>query len=140
MKYLKKFNENKSNFDYDSLLEFCEESLVNLTDEGYDITITGWDSNYKIYIVKSEINGYFYWDDVKDDFVQFYELLKDKYSLFDYYNDIFNPCYVELVELGLHGRRSELDFYDKDVDYDYEPTNEKLSSIQIIVDCNNNKK
>lgn len=33
MKYLKKFNENRSNFDYDSLLEFCEDSLVNLTDE-----------------------------------------------------------------------------------------------------------
>ena len=132
MKYLKKFNENRSNFDYDSLLEFCEDSLVNLTDEGYHITITGWDSNYKIYI-----DGYFYWNDVREDFVQFYELLKEKYNLFDYYDDVFNPCYVEL---GLFGRRNEyIDFYDKDVDYDYEPTKERLSSIQIIVDCDNIK-
>lgn len=143
MKYLKKFNESKEDFDYDGLVEFCYDNLTSLVDDGFEVYITGWGTNYKIYLSLKEHNSSFSWNDISEDFIPFYEMLKSKYKLFDYLDDSNNPCYVELNIFNPHNRVSKpianidnVNFYDKDIDHDYNPTPFKISAVEIIVDVN----
>lgn len=143
MKYLKKFNESKENFDYDGLEEFCYENLMPLIDEGFDVYISGWGDNYKIYFMKKEHNSSFYWKDISDDFITFYEMLKSKYKLYDYLDDSSNPCYVELNLFNPNKLRNSsitnidnINLYDKDIYHDYDLTPFKLAAVEIIVDTN----
>ena len=61
----------------------------------------------------------------------------------DYLDDSNNPCYVELNIFNPHNRVSKpianidnVNFYDKDIDHDYNPTPFKISAVEIIVDVN----
>lgn len=141
MKYLKKFNESKENFDYDGLEEFCYENLMSLVDEGFDVYISGWEENYKIYFMKKDHHSFFHWNDISDDFIPFYEALKSKYKLVDYLDDSSNPCYVELNLFNPNNRVSKpianidnINFYDKDIYHDSDITPFKIAAIEIIVD------
>jgi hypothetical protein len=85
MKYLKRFNESKiidtsSHELFISKLEdFCEESLAYLLDEGYYFNISDNGDYSKIRFTFRGKN--IIWDDIKDDFSPFLELLREKYDI-----------------------------------------------------------
>ena len=103
MKHLKPFNENKDNL-VEELQDFCETSLAYLLDEGYDIQVTLRDKvkypgkQHLIvslglpqetstgYLALRTYDGYrkFYWNDVKDHYIPFLQLLVRRYELLPY--------------------------------------------------------
>lgn len=95
MKYLKKFE----NLDYFSdgvyeIEKFIKDNLAYILDDGftYKVNFKRYNGkfNYKVLIHKIEQIGnnrkqkIFYWESVKDDFIPFFELLNDKYTLESY--------------------------------------------------------
>jgi hypothetical protein len=103
MKHLKPFNESKDNLK-EELQDFCDTSLAYLYDEGYNVSLSVRDQvKYpdKQHIIVSlglpEENyvplrpyaGYqkFYWDDVKDYFIPFLQMLVRRYELLPYRGD-----------------------------------------------------
>jgi hypothetical protein len=100
MKYLKRYNENKSQFEIE-LQEFCNTYLAYLKDIGFTIRIDSneysgtykSDSYYMIDISQSKevldpnfvpnpnFNINFSWDKVSDDLIPFYEMLDRNYKI-----------------------------------------------------------
>jgi hypothetical protein len=103
MRYLKRYNESVESRN--ELLEFCNDRLALLLDEGYYLRVDKGDDKCTIAIRKRIVssaymqdNKSFNFNDVKDEFIPFYEMLKDKYELVDIYRGESNyPCYVELM-------------------------------------------
>ena len=98
MKYLKKYNESVD----DKLLElqeFCNSYLAYLIDDGFNIKCNKGNGFLLINIEKNikmlsrinsvtELNnnfikGLFKWDDIKDDFIPFYNILSNKYNILE---------------------------------------------------------
>jgi hypothetical protein len=85
MKYLKRFNEAKiidtsSQELFISKLEyFCEENLAYLLDEGYYIGVENLGDYSKIRFTNRGKD--IIWNDIKDDFSPFLELLREKYDI-----------------------------------------------------------
>lgn len=98
MKHLKPFNENKENLQQE-LKDFCNNSLAYLLDDGYDIQVslrdkvkypekqhilvtlglraeeaTTWSNPWEKY----------YWNDVKDYYIPFLQMLVRRYELLAY--------------------------------------------------------
>jgi hypothetical protein len=108
MKHLKPFNESKENL-IEELQDFCETSLAYLLDDGYDISLSVRDKvkypgvnhivvslglpeeNFTPFRVglRLQNDGYrnFYWDDVKDYYIPFLQLLVRRYELLPYLDD-----------------------------------------------------
>jgi len=103
MKYIRPFNESKENLVED-LQDFCDTSLAYLYDEGYNVSLSVRDQvKYpdKSHIIVSlglpEENyvplrpyaGYrkFHWDDVKDYYIPFLQMLVRRYELLPYRGD-----------------------------------------------------
>ena len=101
MKHLKRFNESLQPDEIDQLKEFCENSLAYLLDDGYDISISLRDQvKYpdkphiivslglpnENYVPLRPYDGYrkFHWDDVKDHYIPFLQLLVRRYELLPY--------------------------------------------------------
>jgi hypothetical protein len=90
MKHLKKFNEGKSEQE---LKEFCDDYLAYLYDDGFTIKIFGGDFNssyltstlpkgrFNIWLQKDNAKSFFKWDDVKDYYIPFLQVLLDKYDI-----------------------------------------------------------
>lgn len=106
MKYLRSFNESIDSIDINELQKFCNDTLVYLKDDGFEIVIkeqtidndiknrynkvknnrTGREQVIRIGISKSDYKRIgkaskgtlFEWNDVKDDLIPFLELLRDK--------------------------------------------------------------
>lgn len=98
MKYLKKFNENKNfnQFLYE-LIEFYNNQIIWLKDDNFEIIWSNHNcksGHIKIQLAKEDdyIEDYWYWEDVKDQFIPFIQILKSKYKIDD--NIIFtdNDC------------------------------------------------
>ena len=106
MKHLKRFNESLQSDEVDELKDFCETSLAYLLDDGYDISISLRDQvRYpdKPYIIVSlgllepQIPMWawpgmmkfrkFYWNDVKDYYIPFLQMLQRRYELISYLDD-----------------------------------------------------
>jgi len=100
MKHLKTFNENKENL-VEEVQDFCETSLAYLLDDGYDISISLRDQvKYpekqhiivslglpnENYVALRPYDGYrkFNWDDVKDHYIPFLQMLVRRYELLPY--------------------------------------------------------
>ena len=91
MKYLKKFNESKSNSDkMREVKEFCNNNLAYLIDEGYYLmysTVSSFEefnnseSSTKCGISLWKYSGFMKWSEISDDFIPFLEVLDDKYGL-----------------------------------------------------------
>ncbi len=84
MKYLKKFNESESIINYSDIKKFCEDNLAYLIDSGFSVDVS-FHSNGEFLIVKllkieNDMYLHFYWDDIKDDFIPFLQVLSDKYN------------------------------------------------------------
>lgn len=91
MIYLKRFNEKiQWNKDRPELLKFCEEYLAYLLDEGFDISVRLHEKENRAYkngirdegyISITNKKGTFRWNDIKEDFIPFLEMLVMKYDL-----------------------------------------------------------
>lgn len=86
MKYLRKFNEGVSTED---IRDFCESSFVYLMDEGFTIKIFSSDDprtslpkgQFNIWLQKDNARSFFKWDDVKDYYIPFLQLLDNRYDI-----------------------------------------------------------
>lgn len=112
MKYIKHFENLEIDKRSEELNNICFEYLAFLYDEGFSTQITKrFGSNeFGVSIVKYKklpnsetgpgslkIRGKFRWLDIKDDIIPFYEILKDKYTLVDYFGSKANyPAYIEI--------------------------------------------
>ncbi len=90
MKHLKKFNESLEPVEVDELKDFCENCLAYLLDDGYNVSVSMRDQvKYpdKPYIIVSlgllEPRK-FYWNDVKDYYIPFLQMLQRRYELLPY--------------------------------------------------------
>lgn len=94
MKYLLKFNEDVSDeSELDMLKQFCDENLVSLIDEGYDFYFDETELNgVKIFLSNNDRQK-FKWSDVKDEFLQFLEMLISKYNVYD--DEIYFNMYYD---------------------------------------------
>jgi len=91
MIHLKRFNEKiQWNRDRPELLKFCEEYLAYLLDEGFDVSVRLYEKENRLYRNGIRDEGYisiqsknntFKWNDVKEDFIPFLEMLVIKYDL-----------------------------------------------------------
>lgn len=116
MKHLKPFNEDITSFNFEEeLQDFCDTSLAYLLDEGYNVSLSKRDQVK--YPEKSHIivslglpnenyvplrpsawewgrfyAGYrkFHWDDVKDYYIPFLQMLVRRYELLPYLEDTFH--------------------------------------------------
>lgn len=109
MKHLKKFNEE---ITIEELGKFCDEYLAYLKDIGFDVhiekdylttkkrDITGRNILKKDGIILKiyKKGNKFNLDEIKDDFIPFYQMLKSKYILKDFYNGEANhKVFVEVI-------------------------------------------
>ena len=91
MKHLKRFNESVTTED---LKDFCESSLAYLLDEGFTIKVIGsyLSNNFgirsrlprgeiNIWLQKDNGTEFFKWDDVKDYYIPFLQLLSNRYVI-----------------------------------------------------------
>ena len=100
MKHLRRFNEGLSSNEFDELKDFSESCLAYLLDEGFELELVdryGRESNDPSYDEDSEYlwidlygprddegnNSNFSWQEVKDYYIPFIQLLKNRYKLFD---------------------------------------------------------
>ena len=89
MKHLKRFNEGVTQED---LQDFCESSLAYLMDEGFTIKIYGPDvpgrhlpkRQFNIWLHKDNAKEFFKWDDVKDYYIPFLQLLSNRYEIYHF--------------------------------------------------------
>lgn len=84
MRHLKNFNESMSKED---LQDFCESSLAYLIDEGFTINVYTHDDprsglpkgESNIWLQKNK--EFFKWDEVKDYYIPFLQLLSNRYDI-----------------------------------------------------------
>ena len=90
MKYLRKYNESfEQQMAREELLDFCENNLAYLVDEGYDIYVKeDRDSLLFALTIPSDTSteedydaGEFKWDDIKDHFIPFLTRLNSNYEI-----------------------------------------------------------
>ena len=93
MKHLKRFNEKiQWNKDRPELLEFCEDNLAYLLDKNFAVSVRLYPMRNNTYSGGIRDEGYisiypnrhgvtFKWNEVKDDFITFLEMLIIKYGL-----------------------------------------------------------
>jgi hypothetical protein len=96
MKYIKSFNESLNDYEYyefrDDITNFAEERLVSLLDEGfrlkiYDAVSKNVAIGFTIWLCKSDDSS-FKWDDIKDDYIPFLQLISNKYKLLKFSTDV----------------------------------------------------
>lgn len=93
MKYLKKFNENKklSDDDKNMILSMGQDCLVELIDNGYLLEFKYNTSSLAFMLDNDKYD--FLWDDVKEEFLKFLELLSEftsvQYVFFYYYSNSY---------------------------------------------------
>ena len=117
MKHIKSFNESKDNFE-EELREFCETSLAYLIDEGFEVSCRDESSTnfvgkrqtqedlimITLYLPRSHNAPglkQFDWNDVKDYYIPFLQLLSRRYELCNW-NDLGNEKY----DVCFHGAGS----------------------------------
>lgn len=98
MKHLKPFNESLQPDEVEQLKDFCETSLAYLLDDGYNVSVSVRDKvkypgkNHVIvslglpkYIESGLLEyGKFHWNDVKDYYIPFLQMLQRRYELLPY--------------------------------------------------------
>lgn len=154
MKYLIKFFESFGNSEIkEELQKFCNENLAYLLDEGFEVRII-WTPNCDAWRIKFnkikadlphlrnvERASSFYWRDIKDEFIPFFEMLDIKYEVCGSFNKDWIPSYQkdmsdELIvdfETPMFLDNHTHFFYDRKQLLSGKTTNNKLSNIAIYV-------
>ena len=88
MKHLKRYNEDLQPHQVDELKEFCENCLAYLLDEGFSLSYEniyggiGTALRISLYIpTPGSKQTLFKWDDVKEYYIPFLQLLSRRYEL-----------------------------------------------------------
>lgn len=124
MRYLKKYNESRDldSVEFRSILNFCRDQLALLYDYGFYVSLDyiPYNEVYSISIQKEDRkNYYFTYGEVKDEFVTFYEVLKNRYELVPLYNEDNDASgFAELVCGGGEVSLTEEQIYDQDYECD----------------------
>ena len=88
MKHLKKFNESLEPVEVEELKDFCEMSLAYLLDDGYKISVTlSYDKQHIVVSLglgEPKYSEKFDWNDVKDYYIPFLQMLVRRYELLSY--------------------------------------------------------
>ena len=102
MKHLKKFNESLQPVEVDELKDFCETSLAYLLDDGYQVSVSMRDKvkypEKQHTIVSLGLKGnmgyrLFDWNDIKDYYIPFLQMLVRRYELVSYFTDNDYVCF-----------------------------------------------
>jgi len=148
MKYLKSFNESLNDYEKllikyyefrDDITNFAEERLVSLLDEGfrlkiYDAVSKNVAIGFTIWLCKSDDSS-FKWDDIKDDYIPFLQLISNKYKLLKFSTDVvrFNlgsKYNVNMKDLSLQ------DVIDDNVFQNYVGGSPDIFSIGVCITPN----
>lgn len=154
MKYLIKFFESFGNSEIkEELQNFCNENLAYLLDEGFEVKVI-WTPNCDAWRIKFnkieknlpdfrdvERSGSFYWREIKDEFIPFFEMLDIKYEVCGTFNKTWIPSFQkdfadELVvdfETPIYITQHTHFFYDRKQLLSGRTTNKKIKKIQIYV-------
>lgn len=87
MLYLRKFNENVewSKLDLQELEDFCETYLAYLLDDEFGVRVRHGSNKYRARIEFYKEDPHlpipFEWDDIKDYFIPFYQMLSKDYEI-----------------------------------------------------------
>ena len=104
MRYLKTFNEGTSFLpeDLNELQYFCETYLAYLIDEGFGIRVRHGSrkDRARVEFYKGELHFpiAFNWDDVKDHYIPFYQMLSKEYEIST--TSIHEPNFYSKVSNG----------------------------------------
>ena len=157
MKYLKKFFESFGDKNIiEELQNFCNENLAYLLDEGYQVRVI-WTPNcnaWRLVFEKvkreaahlrdSERINSFYWREVKDDFLPFFEMLDSNYEICGTFNNDWVPSYQkdikdELVvdfETPMYITEHTHFFYERKQLLSGNVTRKKIKNITIYINNN----
>lgn len=88
MKHLRRFNEDLTKDEIQELEEFCEGCLAYLLDEGFEIDYEKGAGDFHWIDLWSSLDENenpisYTWDQVKDYYIPFIQLLKSRYKLVD---------------------------------------------------------
>ncbi len=115
MKHLKGFNESVTKED---LQELCETSLAYLMDEGFDTTILG--SDQKMIFLTKNGGTIFYWDQVKDYYISFLQLINRRYEI------VGQTVHIQFIDWKYYS-------YDEIVNETVEIPDNRILSIRILI-------
>lgn len=154
MKYLIKFFESFGNSKIkEELQKFCNENLAYLLDEGFDVKVI-WTPNCNAWRIKFdkienkslhlravESTSSFYWREIKDEFIPFFEMLDIKYEVCGTFNKTWIPSFQkdiadELIidfETPMYITQHTHFFYDRRQLLSGRTTNKKIKNIAIYV-------
>lgn len=110
MKYIKKFNESK--VQYNEILEICEEHLAYLKDKGFEVHLPIFMSQSAIHIELATGSPCYKWFDIKDDIIQLLIMLDDNYPKL---LSQFKICFFGMEALSF----DIIDIIENDIDIDY---------------------
>ena len=119
MKHLKRFNESLTDDEVEELKDFCESSLAYLLDDGYYVYIQReW--NVGFHVLFGLPNDNFFWNDVKDYYIPFLQLLSRRYKLVGRVNQVLVSStdgenyysYDYLTKDGYKGFRHVIEDYE----------------------------
>lgn len=106
MKHLKKFNESYTEWDLNLIRKFCYENLAYLLDGSAEVKFTNSCiinfGDKKVYPILIE-NIDSKWVDIEDDIIPFFELLQDKYQLYNnevqiQYYDSYHNNIIDMLQ------------------------------------------
>jgi hypothetical protein len=126
MRYLKRYNESVSRED---IQDFCDTAFAYLMDEGFNVTIRGGDDpkvntgQFAIFLQKNNGREFFKWDDVKDYYIPFLQLLSNRYNIGTFFDGD-----VDTNESSVRFR------YRKKNDYSFVNVNKNFSYARVIND------
>ncbi len=139
MKYLKKFFENNVNFK-ENLLKFCNDNLSYLLDEGFEVSVSEFDDCYTIFIQLRKNPFYFYYKNIKNDFIPFFEFLRIKYSIIKPLSinshDSSDIIMFSTEPTKYNKWKVEKLFYNEDRLLSGRLSNKRICNIQIFINKN----
>jgi len=138
MKYLRKFFESSNKKE--ELLNFCNENLAYLLDEGFDVYINDFVECYVIFISLKRKPFDFYWKDIKNDFIPFFEFLRIKYSIIKPLSinshDSSDIIMFSTEPTKYNKWKVEKLFYNEDRLLSGRLSNKRICNIQIFINKN----
>jgi|DEB19_MinimDraft_2_1074335.scaffolds.fasta_scaffold26362_2 hypothetical protein len=137
MRYLKKFNESVEG----ELQKFCDTYLAYLIDEGFSVEVTDF-SNQEVYEkitiwqpakdYTGTVYSNFSWDEIKDDFISFLQMLREKY----YFETLVIQDFIKRthrVYVLDDDKELDIDKLENYSVYVYPEPKEQITKIEIIV-------
>jgi hypothetical protein len=136
MKYLKRFFESLvGSGTKEELQKFCNENLAYLLDEGFEIVVDSYTECYVL--VFYSIGADFYFRNIKNDFIPFFEFLKNKYTIIKplskYSENSSDIIMFTTVPTSYNKWKSENIFYSESQLLSEKCSNRRMACIKIFI-------